>query len=125
MMSWQSPNMQSLNILQKDGDSHEETMKTPHLANFGLNSPRTGTSIKKCDINASLDNQDHLILMGKRSLNTMNANDSGMNIQENPFSRQSSVMQSFQKDQNNQNQETELRKCEDTVKDEDSIINNI
>ena len=55
-------------------------MKTPHLANFGINSPRTGTSFKKCDINASLDNHENLILVGKKLTNTMNANDSGMNI---------------------------------------------
>ena len=90
--------MQSINILQKDEDSAQDTVKTPFLANFEMNSPATGNSIKKNYVNGSGSieiNQYLNEIRKKESLNTINCNDSGMNIQENPYSVQSSAMQSI------------------------------
>ena len=44
----------------------KDTVKTPHLANFGMNSPRTGTSFKKGDINGSIESHQNLMLIGKK-----------------------------------------------------------
>jgi hypothetical protein len=43
-MSWRSPmGGPNLNILQKDGESQIDTVKTPYLDNFEINSPDLGS----------------------------------------------------------------------------------